>query len=208
MILNLIIFLTFTAKSMKDRHTVTINPNRTILLEKKHLELSILRLSRQIIEKYFSSETLVIIGLQPRGIYLSRIIYSILQSSKKLKSLEYAEIDVTFYRDDFKLKPLLPSPQKITPNFSIDNKNVIIIDDVLYTGRTIRAALDALQNYGRANSIELLVLVNRRFSRQLPIEPNYTGINIDSFDNQKVFIQWTDNWKKSKVYLEHIEKSK
>lgn len=193
---------------MPGTHIYKNNTNRTILLEKKHLELSILRLSRQIIEKYFSSENLVIVGLQPRGVYLSRIIYSILQLSQKIKHLQYAEIDVTFYRDDFKLKPLSPLPQKITLDFSIENKQVVIIDDVLYTGRTIRAALDALQNYGRASSIELLVLVNRRFSRQLPIEPNYTGINIDSFDNQKVLIEWSSDWKKSKVYLEYIEKSK
>lgn len=177
--------------------------SQIILLEKKHLELVILRLSRQIIEQYYSCENLVIIGVQPRGIYLSRIIHSLLLESKKIKGLQYAELDVTFYRDDFKIKPLTPSPQKISPDFSVENKNVILIDDVLYTGRTIRAALDSIQNYGRPSSVELLVLVNRRFSRQLPIEANYIGINIDSFDNQKVQINWANDWKKSKVYLEY-----
>ncbi|RME14102.1 MAG: bifunctional pyr operon transcriptional regulator/uracil phosphoribosyltransferase PyrR [Bacteroidetes bacterium] len=179
--------------------------NHTVLLEKKHLELVILRLSKQIIEKYFTSETLVLVGLQPRGIFLSKIIYDLLLSSQQIKNIEYAEIDVTFYRDDFKLKPLSPLPQKINPGFSVDNKEVVLIDDVLYTGRTVRAALDALQNYGRPQSIELMVLVNRRFSRQLPIEPNYSGISIDSFDNQKVSIEWTKDWTKSKVYLEYYE---
>lgn len=178
------------------------------LLEKKYLELVILRLSRQIIEQYYSSENLVIIGVQPRGIYLSRVIHSLLVESKKIKGLQYAELDVTFYRDDFKIKPLTPSPQKISPDFSVENKNIILIDDVLYTGRTIRAALDAIQNYGRPSGVELLVLVNRRFSRQLPIEANYVGINIDSFDNQKVQINWANDWKKSKVYLEYIVNSK
>ncbi len=178
------------------------------LLEKKYLELVILRLSRQIIEQYYSSENLVIIGVQPRGIYLSRVIHSLLVESKKIKGLQYAELDVTFYRDDFKIKPLAPSPQKISPDFSVENKNIILIDDVLYTGRTIRAALDAIQNYGRPSSVELLVLVNRRFSRQLPIEANYVGINIDSFDNQKVQIHWANDWRKSKVYLEYIVNSK
>ncbi|GAB4204399.1 MAG: bifunctional pyr operon transcriptional regulator/uracil phosphoribosyltransferase PyrR [Bacteroidia bacterium] len=180
--------------------------NRTILLEKKQLELVVLRLSKQIIEKYFSSENLVIVGLQPRGIFLSQIIYDLLLSSKQIKNIEYAEMDVTFYRDDFKLKPLSPLPQKISPDFSVDTKKVVLIDDVLYTGRTIRAALDALQHYGRPESVELMVLVNRRFSRQLPIEPNYTGISIDSFDHQKVLIDWEKDWKKSKVYLEYKEK--
>lgn len=187
---------------------VVNNTYRTILLEKKQLELVILRLSKQLIEKYFSSENLVIIGLQPRGIFLSQILYSLLENSKKIKNIQYAEIDVTFYRDDFKLKPLSPLPQKISPDFSVENKQVVLIDDVLYTGRTIRAALDCIQNYGRPASVELLVLVNRRFSRQLPIEPNYTGISVDSYDNQKVLIEWGKDWKKSKVYLELKENTK
>jgi len=178
------------------------------ILQPPRLELTIQRLSRQIIENYYSSNNLVLVGIQPRGVYLSRIIHSLLKSSKNIKHLEYAEIDVTFYRDDFKLKPLSPSPQKIDPNFSIESKKVVLIDDVLYTGRTIRAALDALQNYGRPESVELLVLVNRRFTRQLPIEPNYSGISIDSFDNQKVLIDWKEDWKKSSVYLKFKEKLK
>ncbi|MCX7728770.1 MAG: bifunctional pyr operon transcriptional regulator/uracil phosphoribosyltransferase PyrR, partial [Bacteroidia bacterium] len=160
---------------------------------------------KQILENYFQSDNLVIIGLQPRGIYLSRVIFSLLKESQKIKHVQYAEIDVTFFRDDFKLKPLSPLPQKIDPHFSVDDKKVVLIDDVLYTGRTIRAALDCLQNYGRPASVELLVLVNRRFSRELPIEPNYSGISIDSFDNQKVLIEWGKDWKKSKVYLEYKE---
>lgn len=182
--------------------------SRSILLEKTQLELIVSRLSKQIIENYFSSENLVIIGIQPRGVFLSRIIFSLLQNSKKIKTLQYAEMDVTFYRDDFKLKPLSPLPQKISPEFSVENKKVVLIDDVLYTGRTIRSALDCIQNYGRPESVELLVLVNRRFSRELPIEPNYTGTDIDSFDNQKVIIEWATDWGKSKVYIEHNEKFK
>ncbi len=179
---------------------------KMILLQDKLLELTIQRLSRQIIENYYSSKNLVIVGIQPRGVFLSRIIYDLLHSSKKINNIDYAEIDITFYRDDFKLKPLSPSPQRIQPDFSIENKKVVLIDDVLYTGRTIRAALDALQNYGRAESIELMVLINRRFSRQLPIEPNYFGMNIDSFDNQTVLINWAKDWKKSKIYLQYKEK--
>lgn len=177
------------------------NNKKVILLQDELLNLTLQRLSRQIIENYYSSENLVIIGIQPRGTFLSRIIYKHLTLSKKIKNTQYGEIDITFYRDDFKIKQLVPSPQKIQPDFLVDNKKVVLIDDVLYTGRTIRAALDALQNYGRPQSVELMVLVNRRFSRQLPIEPNYFGISIDSFDNQTVII----DWDKNKVYLQYKE---
>jgi pyrimidine operon attenuation protein/uracil phosphoribosyltransferase len=182
--------------------------SRIVILQNKLLELTIKRLSFQLIEHFYSLENLVIVGLQPRGIFLSQIIHQLLEASQKIKHLEYAELDVTFYRDDFKLKPLVPSPQKLPPNFSVEDKRVVIIDDVLYTGRTVRSAIDAIQNYGRPKSVELLVLVNRRFSRELPIEPTYSGISIDSFDNQKVHIEWKEDWTKSKVYLEYIEKNK
>ncbi len=174
-----------------------------ILVEKKQLELTILRLSKQIIENYFPFENTVIVGIQPRGVFLSRIIHTLLLTSKKAKNIPYAEIDITFYRDDFKLKPLSPHTQKIDPSFTVENKRVLLIDDVLYTGRTIRAALDALQNYGRPHSVELLVLINRRMARQLPIEPNYTGISVDAFNDQSVTIEWGKDWTKSKVYLIH-----
>lgn len=175
------------------------------ILQEPLLELTINRLSKQIIEQYYRSRNLVIIGLQPRGVFLSRVIVKLLESSQKIQHMDYVELDVSFYRDDFKLKPIVPYPQKISPGFSIENKQVVLIDDVLYTGRTIRAALDCLQNYGRAEWIELLVLVNRRFSRQLPIEPNYFGISIDSFDDQKVLIEWHKDWKRSRVLLEYKE---
>lgn len=175
------------------------------ILQEPLLELTIQRLSKQINEHYYRAKNLVIVGLQPRGVFLSRILINLLESSQKIQHTQYAELDVSFYRDDFKLKPIVPSPQKISPDFSVEDKPVVLIDDVLYTGRTIRAALDCLQNYGRPASVELLVLVNRRFSRQLPIEPNYSGISIDSFDNQRVLIEWHNDWKKSRILLEYKE---
>ncbi|GIV27307.1 MAG: bifunctional pyrimidine operon regulatory protein/uracil phosphoribosyltransferase [Bacteroidia bacterium] len=191
---------------MAKSHENKLSEKRVELLKSPLLELIINRLSKQIVEQYYCSSNLVIVGLQPRGIYLSRVIRELLASTKKFKNIEYAELDVTFYRDDFRLKQLAPSPQKIEPGFSVENKKVILVDDVLFTGRTIRSALDAIQNYGRPDSVELLVLVNRRFSRQLPIEPNYAGISIDSFDNQRVNIEWAKDWRKSKVFLEYKEK--
>ena len=85
--------------------------------------------------------------------------------------------------------------------FIVENKNVIFIDDVLYTGRSIRAALTAIQSYGRPSSIELLILIDRRFSRHLPIQPDYKGRQVDAIDNEKVIVNWKENNGEDSVYL-------
>ena len=100
----------------------------------------------------------------------------------------YGKLDITFYRDDIR-QELHVANQTDIP-FSIEGKKVVLIDDVLYTGRTIRAALDALQDFGRPEKVELCVLINRRFSRELPIQPDYVGKAIDSIISQKVKVEW------------------
>ena len=109
--------------------------------------------------------------------------------------IHYGKMDITFYRDDIRKE--LHHPNQTDISFSIEDKNVILIDDVLYTGRTTRAALDALLAFGRPKKVELCVLINRRFSRQLPIQPDYCGKSIDSIISQKVKVEWD----KEKVVL-------
>jgi pyrimidine operon attenuation protein/uracil phosphoribosyltransferase len=110
-------------------------------------------------------------------------------------------VDPTFYRDDFRIhdKPLIARKTDIP--FSLDGKRVIFIDDVLYTGRTIRAGLEAILEYGRPATVELLVLVERRFTRELPIEPKYVGKSVDSYDNQQVRVMWKKDGVEDKVML-------
>lgn len=153
-----------------------------VLINKQQLDLIILRIAHQLAEA-FSPEDMVIIGLQPRGVFISD---RIVEQVNKLLNMQvtYGKLDITFYRDDFRNE--LHKANETDISFSIENKNVILIDDVLYTGRTIRAALDALNDYGRARSVKLCVLVNRRFERELPIQPDYCGITIDSIHSQKV----------------------
>jgi pyrimidine operon attenuation protein/uracil phosphoribosyltransferase len=153
------------------------------VLSPHQLELSLLRLAHQLAEEMSDANDTVIIGLQPRGIYISD---KIVEQLKKLlnRNIQYGKLDITFYRDDFR-KELHAANATDIP-FSIDNKKVILIDDVLYTGRTIRAALDALTDFGRPVSVKLCVLVNRRFERELPIQPDYCGMTIDSVHSQKV----------------------
>lgn len=155
-----------------------------LLISNAQLQLIINRLAQQLIENDDILSDTIFIGLQPRGVYISN---KIIEEIKRLCSnevIKYGLLDITFYRDDVRSEIHVPNKTNIP--FSIDGKKVILIDDVLYTGRTIRAALDALQDFGRPKKVELCVLVNRRFDRELPIQPDYCGITIDSHIEQKV----------------------
>jgi len=154
------------------------------ILDKKQLALTLKRLAHQVNENYANINDVAIIGLQPRGIYVSDKIVEELHSLNAGAIINYGKLDITFYRDDIRQE--LHVANKTEINFSIENKKVILIDDVLYTGRTIRAALDALMDFGRPEKVELCVLIDRRFSRQLPIQPDYSGRVIDTFITQKV----------------------
>ena len=158
------------------------------ILDKYQLKITIERLAYQLIENYADLTSMVIIGIQPRGIYLSDKIFDQLKKINPAFKIDYGKMDITFYRDDIRTE--LHKPNQTDISFSIENKNVVLIDDVLFTGRTIRAALDALLAFGRPKKVELCVLVNRRFSRQLPIQPDYCGKEIDSIVSQKVKVEW------------------
>jgi len=169
------------------------------ILNQEQLSITIQRLCHQILENHIGLENTVLIGLQPRGIYFSKRIVEELKKQINSEKVLYGILDITFYRDDIR-KELHVANQTNIP-FSIQNKNVILIDDVLYTGRTIRAALDALLDYGRPAKVELCILVDRRFSRQLPIQPDYAGKAIDSIISQKVKVFWLEKDEKEEVVL-------
>ncbi|MEJ7627805.1 MAG: bifunctional pyr operon transcriptional regulator/uracil phosphoribosyltransferase PyrR [Ferruginibacter sp.] len=153
------------------------------LLNKQQLQLTITRLAHQLLEEADTLDEFVFIGLQPRGIFISDAIVAAVRKLTN-ETLAYGKLDITFYRDDFRQE--LHSANQTDINFTIENKKVILIDDVLYTGRTIRAAMDALLDFGRPKCVKLCVLVNRRFNREFPIQPDYCGITIDSLTSQKV----------------------
>jgi pyrimidine operon attenuation protein / uracil phosphoribosyltransferase len=158
------------------------------ILDKQQLHLTVLRLANQLVENHLDLNDVVFIGLQPRGVKVSeRIVEAVKKLSPDEKVL-YGILDITFYRDD--IREELHVANKTEIPFSIEGKKVILIDDVLYTGRTIRAALDALQDFGRPQKVELCVLVDRRFNRELPIQPDYCGKSIDTLISQKVKVEW------------------
>ncbi|OYU55077.1 MAG: bifunctional pyr operon transcriptional regulator/uracil phosphoribosyltransferase [Chitinophagaceae bacterium BSSC1] len=169
------------------------------ILSKEQLALTIKRLAHQILENHPRLEDTVIIGLQPRGIFLSDRIVQELEKLVPATAIQYGKLDITFYRDDVRKSLHIASNTDIP--FSIENKNVILVDDVLYTGRTIRAALDALLDYGRPAKVALCVLVDRRFSRELPIQPDYLGKAIDTIYSQRVTVLWKENNDSEQVML-------
>ncbi len=155
-----------------------------ILINKQQLNLIINRLAQKLVENHDNVGDIVFIGLQPRGIYISDRIVEQIRLLCTNEKIQYGLLDITFYRDDVRHEMHIPNKTDIP--FNIDGKKIILIDDVLYTGRTIRAALDALQDFGRPQKVELCVLVNRRFDRELPIQPDYFGKTINSHIEQKV----------------------
>lgn len=169
-----------------------------VLLENKQLEVTLKRLCYQLIEVHNDFSNSVIIGLQPRGVYLAHRIQTLLEEILK-KKINCGDLDITFYRDDFRKKELKPNKTNI--DFIIEDKNVILVDDVLFTGRTIRAGLDAMLAFGRPKDVELLVLVDRRFSRNVPIQAKYIGLTIDSIETQNVKVDWKETDKKDRVTL-------
>ena len=157
------------------------------------------RLSFQLIEDHHDFSDTVIIAIQPRGVLLAERIVNFL--TKESFKVQFGLLDITFYRDDFRRNEKVLKANKTILDFSIENKTVVLIDDVLYTGRSIRAALDALQSYGRPKAVQLLNLIDRRFSRELPIQPDYCGIQVDSRLNQKVKVNWKEHDGEDSVYL-------
>ena len=175
-----------------------------LLLNSDQFNITINRLCYQLIENHNSFEQSVIIGLQPRGIFLSQRIKTRLAKILD-KNIICGNLDVTFYRDDFRRSEKIHIPSATEIDFIIENKKVILVDDVLFTGRTIRAGLDAILSYGRPQKVELLVLIDRRYSRQLPIEPDYIGKTVDTISSEKVKVDWMEVEGKDQVWLQTKE---
>jgi pyrimidine operon attenuation protein/uracil phosphoribosyltransferase len=173
---------------------------RQVILNSKHFELTINRLCYQLIEIHNDFSNTVLIGLQPRGINVLERIKRRLETILG-KEVTCGFLDITFYRDDFRRRemPLIPSATNI--DFVIENKNVVLVDDVLYTGRTIRSGLDAILAFGRPEKVELLILIDRRFRRDLPIQADYVGQTVDTLVSERVSVEWEEIEGKDKVVL-------
>ena len=172
-----------------------------ILLNEKKVNTILKRLCHQLIETHGDFSNSVLVGIQPRGVLLlDQIIY--LLKEEDIREIKYGKLDITFFRDDFRRKKKPLNAKSTEMNVMVEGKKVVFIDDVVYTGRSIRSALTAIDSYGRPESIELLVLVDRRFSRHLPIQPDYLGAQIDALQGDRVRVVWSKNSTECIVYLE------
>ena len=163
------------------------------ILNSKQLDITIDRLSHQLMENHGDFSKTVIVGLQPRGILLVERLQKSIKDINSDFKLATGDLDITFYRDDFRRRDAVLIPNTTNLEVSLEDKKVVLVDDVLYTGRTVRSALDALLDFGRPSSVELLVLIDRRLSRHLPIQPDYVGHTIDVIAEERVKVEWGKN---------------
>jgi pyrimidine operon attenuation protein/uracil phosphoribosyltransferase len=175
--------------------------SQKVLLNAKEVQITLHRLACQLIENHNDFSNTVLIGLQPRGTFLAQRLAKMLKEEYHIRELQLGLLDITFFRDDFRRgdKPLSANTTEIS--FIVEDKNVVFIDDVLYTGRSIRSALTAIQSFGRPRHIELLTLIDRRFSRHLPIQPNYKGRQVDAINEERVVVNWEEHNGKDSVLL-------
>lgn len=161
------------------------------ILDQQQLNLVIDRLCQQLLENHSSFEETLLIGLQPRGIYLAQRIHDSLENLLN-KKVPLGELDITFHRDDFRRRDIPLRPNKTNIPFIIEDKSVVLVDDVLFTGRSVRSALDAMITFGRPKKVELLVLVDRKYARHLPIAPDYVGLPVNTIASQHVSANWRE----------------
>jgi pyrimidine operon attenuation protein/uracil phosphoribosyltransferase len=175
--------------------------SQKVLLNATEVKIALHRLACQLIENHDNFNNTALIGIQPRGVYLAERLKEILEKEYKIKDIQLGYLDITFYRDDFRRGDKTLEANKTSIDFIVEDKNIVFIDDVLYTGRSIRSALTAIQSFGRPLEIELLTLIDRRFSRHLPIQPDYRGRQVDAIGDEKVKVCWKEQDGEDAVYL-------
>ena len=169
------------------------------LSDSRGLNRTITRLAHEIIERCDGTDDLRIIGIRTRGVYLAERIAKAIEKIED-KEIPVGILDVVMYRDDFRTKHKLPNVEVTDIPFNIDEKTLILVDDVIYTGRTIRAALDALVDYGRASKIQLACLVDRGH-REMPIKADYVGKNFPTANNEEIRVNMKECDNKDNILL-------
>jgi len=169
------------------------------ILSSKDLERKTTRIVHEILEDNNDINDIAIVGIKTRGEYLGRRITEKLNSIEN-KNIPFGTLDITLYRDDLRNNLILPELKETDIPFNVENKTIILVDDVLFTGRTIRAAIDAVMDFGRPAIIKLAVLIDRGL-RELPIQADYIGLSIETASTQKIKVFLKEKDKKDKVVL-------
>lgn len=173
---------------------------KKLILDSDLLDITLSRLCQQLIENHHNFSDTVILGLQPRGIFLAEIIHRKLEKLLK-RTIPLGYLDATFHRDDFRRRDVPVKANETRVPFVIEGKKVVLVDDVLFTGRTVRAAMDAMIAFGRPEKVELLVLIDRKYNRDLPISADYVGKVVSTLASQKVLVELEAKSTNNKIWL-------
>lgn len=162
---------------------------KRLVLDQTQIDITISRFCYQLIENHDDFGNTVLLGLQPRGsLVLDRLIDRLKEISAA--NIRYGYLDATFHRDDFRRRELPLRANETRIDFLIENKNVVLVDDVVYKGRSVRAAMDAMIAFGRPKKVELMVLIDRKYTRDFPIKPDYCGRQVNTLESQHVSVEW------------------
>ncbi len=164
---------------------------RKVIMNQQDIERCLERMALEIIESNRGVEDLAIVGIHTGGVYLAEQIHKLIMTRENV-DVRMGNLDITLYRDDWSLIGQNPVVRQTDIDFSVEGKRVILVDDVLFTGRTIRAAMDALMDFGRPGLIQLAVLVDRG-GRELPIQPDFVGIKVDVAPEERVDVLFSDS---------------
>lgn len=171
-------------------------------MSSKDIDRSLDRISLEILEKNHGTENLVVIGIHTGGVFLAeRIRQKIDSREKEHGALNIGYLDITLYRDDWSLISQNPIVRQTDIGFQLERRKVVLVDDVIFTGRTIRAAMDAIMDYGRPDSVQLAVLVDRG-GRELPIQPDYVGMTVMAESSEKVDVLLREAGEADEVVLQ------
>ena len=171
-------------------------------MSRQRFEWTIERLCRQLIEVYDDFSNTCLVAIQAGGTPLaSRVHQRLSMLLGESADIPYGKLDITFYRDDFRTREKPLKAETTEMDFLVEDRNVVLFDDVLYTGRTVQAALTALNHYGRPRRVDLVSLIDRRFNRELPIRSNYTGLVVDSVDKAYVSVEWKETHGEDRVLI-------
>lgn len=175
--------------------------SQKLLLSAEDLRIILFRLACQLKETHGDFSQTLLVGLQPRGVRLAERLVDILRNRYHISNVQLSKLDITFFRDDFRRGDKVLNPNDNNMEVSVEGKRIVLIDDVLYTGRSIRSALTALDSYGRPAEIQLLTLIDRRFSRHLPIQPDFCGRQVDAIQHERVEVCWKEDDNEDAVFL-------
>lgn len=182
---------------MKEKETPRLS--KALIMNEEDLNRTYLRFAHQFLESYDDPSRLAIIGMQTRGVYMGKSIIKCIQEELG-EVIDFGVLDVTFFRDDFRSKLKMPDVKITEIPFDLYDRDVVLVDDVLFTGRTVRSAMDALMAYGRPRKIQFCCMVDRGH-RELPIAPDFTGMYLPTHEREEVRVKVKELDEEDAVYL-------